>query len=247
MATAGVVVLMAALMAALLGFRQWLHRRLVARPEIPASRTAELEDARFWSRWAGRYDRFMERDAPLYDRMAALMKERLGRDMHVLELACGTGALSGRIAGRVRSLEATDFSTRMIAVAKSKPGSARLHYSVQDAADLPYASGSFDAVVIANALHVMLEPDRVMAEIRRVLRPGGLLIAPTFLHGEHCGLRARMLALAGFRVRHRWSEAGFLEYVRAQGFSVLRSCRLDGGVTPLCYLEAENVKNCAGG
>lgn len=102
-------------------------------------------------------------------------------------------------------------------------------------------------MVIANALHVMPEPDRIMAEIRRVLRPGGLLIAPTFLHGEHCGLRARMLALAGFRVRHRWSEAGFLEYVRAQGFSVLRSCRLDGGVTPLCYLEAENVKNCAGG
>ena len=247
MGTACAVALMAALMAALLGLRQWLRKRLVAGPGIPAPRAAEPEDARFWSRWAGRYDRFMERDAPLYDRMAALMKERLGRDMHVLELACGTGALSDRIAGRVRSLEATDFSARMIAVAKSKPGSARLHYSVQDAANLPYASGSFDAVVIANALHVMPDPDRVMAEIRRVLRPGGLLIAPTFLHGERRGLRARMLALIGFRARHRWSEAGFAEYVRAQGFSVLRSCRLDGGVAPLCYLEAENVKNCADG
>ena len=157
-----------------------------------------------------------------------------------MELACGTGQLSFGLAPCAHQWEATDFSEAMIAQAKryqlhgaGAPGS-RLFFSVQDATNLPYADHSFDAVVIANALHVLPDPDRVMAEIRRVLRPGGLLIAPTFLHGEHCGLRARMLALAGFRVRHRWSEAGFLEYVRAQGFSVLRSCRLDGGVTPLC-------------
>ena len=42
----------------------------------------------------------------------------------------------------------------MIAEAKKQTGSSRLHFSVQDASRLPYASETFDAVVIANALHI---------------------------------------------------------------------------------------------
>ena len=39
----------------------------------------------------------------------------------------------------------------------------------------------FDAAVISNALHIMPEPEKALAEIRRVLKPGGILIAPTFM------------------------------------------------------------------
>ena len=46
----------------------------------------------------------------------------------------------------------------MIAAAKKSVHSARLHFSVQDATKLPYAPESFDAVVIANALHIVPEP-----------------------------------------------------------------------------------------
>ena len=50
-----------------------------------------------------------------------------------------------------------------------------------DATALPYADDSFDAVLIANALHVMPEPEKALREIDRVLRPGGILIAPNFM------------------------------------------------------------------
>ena len=51
----------------------------------------------------------MRSSEPLYDRVAQRMKKQLNRDMDVLELACGTGMISQRIVGSVRSLEARTF------------------------------------------------------------------------------------------------------------------------------------------
>ena len=82
----------------------------------------------------------------------------------MLELACGTGLISQRLAGSVKSLEATDYAPEMIAEARKKVHSVRLHFSVQNATCLPYAPGSFDAVVIANGLHVIPDPEKVLSE-----------------------------------------------------------------------------------
>lgn len=45
-----------------------------------------------------------------------------------------------------------------------------LSFEVADAINLPYADGSFDVVIIANALHVMENPEQALSEINRVLR-----------------------------------------------------------------------------
>lgn len=194
----------------------------------------------FWDRWAGRYDRAMADSGGLYEQIADRIKKGLTRDMNVLELACGTGLLSEKLAGNVKLLEATDFSEEMIRQAKTKKHSARLHFSVQDATALPYAFDSFDVVVIANALHIMPEPEKALAEIRRVLNPGGKLYAPTFVHGKGAGfrLRARIMTLGGFKVYSKWSSEEFAAYIAANGFKVTRTERLGGKIAPLCYLEA---------
>ena len=141
----------------------------------------EQGNKQFWSRWSGFYDRFMHSNERLYDAITAKMKGSLNRQMNVLELACGTGLISGQIVGSVKSIEATDFSPEMIAEAKKKPHSARLHYSVQDATNLPYGSETFDAVVITNALHIMPEDTSEAAQnpladfqpvMRRTRKPG---------------------------------------------------------------------------
>lgn len=59
--------------------------------------------------------------------------------------------------------------------AKKRTSSARLHYSVQNAAHLPYADKSFNAVVISNALHIISEPEKALLEIRRVLKQASAL------------------------------------------------------------------------
>lgn len=88
--------------------------------------------------------------------------------------------MSVRLAGSVKLLEATDFSKKMISQAKAKTHSSRLHFSVQDATNLPYADKTSDAVIISNALHIMPNPEKALSEIRRVLKQDGILIAPTF-------------------------------------------------------------------
>ena len=70
----------------------------------------------------------------------------------------------------------------MIAEAKRDTHSAKLHFSVQDMFRLPYAEESFDVVIVSNALHIVPQPEKALAEIRRVLKDGGVLIAPTFTH-----------------------------------------------------------------
>ncbi len=206
-------------------------------------RPSSPDNKSFWDHWAGQYNPFMRGSAPLYDRIAQRMKKRLTRNMYVLELACGTGMISQRIVGSVRSLEATDFSPEMIAQAQKHNTSSRLHYSVADATWLPYEVDYFDAVVIANALHVMPEPEKALAEIRRVLKPGGLLLAPTFVHGDGRGfrLRVKLMEWVGFHA-YFWRSAKELSaFVADAGFAVEACEPMGGGLAPLCYLEARSM------
>lgn len=194
----------------------------------------------FWSRWSGIYDKFMSSNEPLYEEMVVEMKGHLTRQMDVLELACGTGLISEQIADCVNSLEATDFSAEMIAEANRKGSHPKLHYSVQDATDLPYDADSFDAVVISNALHIMPEPEKAMAEIRRVLKKDGILFAPTFVHGEGAGyrIRTKIMELGGFKTYHKWNAQEFAAFVTLHGFDVTEQKIMGSNIAPLCYLVA---------
>ena len=62
----------------------------------------EKDNKGFWNRWAKRYDFAMSGDGRTYAQIVSRMKKVLSKDMAVLELACGTGLLSVRIAGSVK-------------------------------------------------------------------------------------------------------------------------------------------------
>lgn len=200
----------------------------------------EGNNKQFWQRVAKVYAPFMGSAAPLYTAICERIRPQLTREMDVLELACGTGQLSYPLSRFVRLWEATDFSEAMITEAKRQNRSARLRFSVQDATALPYGAETFDAVVISNALHIMPDPEQVMREIDRVLKPGGLLFAPTFVHGESMGfrLRTRLMGLAGFRTYHKWSTEEFLAFVARHSFEVVERDVLGSRIAPLCYVAA---------
>ena len=136
------------------------------------------EHKNFWDRNAGRYDRFMRKDGAAYGEMYALIQP-IVRHKTVLELATGTGLIAKHIVNAAAHIEATDASAEMIAEAKRDNRSAKLHFSVQDMFRLPYAEESFDVVIVSNALHIVPQPEKALAEIRRVLKDDGVLIAPT--------------------------------------------------------------------
>ena len=137
------------------------------------------EHKNFWDKNAGRYDRFMRKDRAAYDEMYALIRPVV-KGKTVLELAIGTGLIAKNIVNAAAHIEASDTSTEMIREAKRRNHSAKLYFSVQDMFCLPYADESFEVVIVSNALHIVPQPGKALAEIHRVLRDDGVLIAPTF-------------------------------------------------------------------
>lgn len=198
----------------------------------------------FWQRVAKLYGPVMEKSsAALYGQICRRIRPHLTPDMHVLELACGTGQLSYPLSVQVACWEATDFSAEMVAQAQKKAPTGGLRFSVQDATALPYPPEHFDAVVISNALHIMPNPEKALAEIHRVLKPAGTLFAPTFLHSEHTGFRLRvwLMELAGFHTYHKWTMQTFLDYLSAHSFDVTDSAVLGDSLAPLGYAAAKKA------
>ena len=155
----------------------------------------------FWDRNAGRYDRFMRKDRAAYEEMYALIRPVV-KAKTVLELATGTGLIAKHIVNAAAHIEATDASAEMILEAKRDNRSAKLHFSVRDMFRLPYADKSFDVVIVSNALHIVPQPEKALDEIRRVLKDGGVLIAPTFTHaGNSFSGKARAFFQQPFHVR----------------------------------------------
>ena len=112
---------------------------------------------------------------------AADLAGRMPSDIRgkVLEIACGTGLVTRELRKRLLpsvNLVATDLGTQMLEYAKQQVAAAGIEWRQADAQDLPFADGEFAAVVCGFGL--MFPPDRrqALAQARRVLAPGGLLL-----------------------------------------------------------------------
>ena len=176
----------------------------------------------FWDKNAGRYDRFMRKDAAAYERLYELLRPVV-RHKTVLELATGTGLIAKNIVRSADHIEATDASQEMIEQAKQGVKSTKLYFSVQDMFHLPYADESFDVVIVANALHIVPEPEKALPEIRRVLKDDGVLVAPTFTHADNAFFgtaKAFFMKLAGFPLHSKWTSADYLSFLRENGWTV---------------------------
>lgn len=192
----------------------------------------------FWNRNAKRYDRFMRKDRAAYEKLYELIRPVV-KARTVLELAAGTGLIAKNIVRAASHIEVTDASEEMITEAKRNNRSAKLHFSVRDMFCLPYADKSFDVVIVSNALHIVPQPEKALAEIRRVLKDDGVLIAPTFTHGNSTiqgRIKLFFMKLAGFPLNSRWSSADYLAFLRQNGWSVRKSAVLKGSF-PLTYAE----------
>ena len=201
------------------------------------------EHKNFWDKNAGRYDRFMRKDRAAYDEMYELIRPVV-RHKTVLELATGTGSIAKHIVNAAAHIEATDASAKMIAEAKRDNRSAKLHFSVQDMFCLPYADGSFDAAIVSNALHIVPQPEKALAEIRRVLKDDGVLIAPTFTHAGNSfsgRVKAFFMKLAGFPLHSKWTSEEYLSFLRQNGWTVRKSVVLKASF-PLTYTECVKLE-----
>ena len=130
-----------------------------------------------WQGVAGEYDAtFAQASAPYAE--ALLDAAGVGAGTRVLDLCCGTGVVTGAAVGRGAVPTGVDFSPAMLAEARRT--NPLLRFDEGDAEALPYPEHSFDAVVSNFGIHHVPRPDRALAEVLRVLRPGGRVAFTTW-------------------------------------------------------------------
>jgi demethylmenaquinone methyltransferase/2-methoxy-6-polyprenyl-1,4-benzoquinol methylase len=141
-----------------------------------------------FDRIAGRYDRANQwLSFGLHHRWRAAAVARSGArpGESVLDVATGTGDLAIAFARRVApggKVVGVDFVPRMIELARAKSArrGARVEYGLADALALPFANATFDIASIAFGIRNLDDPARGLAEMARVLRPGGRVVVLEF-------------------------------------------------------------------
>ncbi len=114
-------------------------------------------------------------------RQRAVDRAEVGPGSDALDVCCGTGDLALELRRRIGPdgrVVGSDFSEPMLELARRKSGDEGLpvEFGWADALDLPYGDGSFDAVTIGFGARNLADLDRGIAEMTRVLRPGGRLV-----------------------------------------------------------------------
>ena len=107
------------------------------------------------------------------------LQERLGtRPLRILDVGCGAGFLTNRMAQKGHAVQGLDYSLESLRVAQTRKTPAQYHRG--DALRLPFRGGVFDVVCAMDFLEHVEDPQAVVAEASRVLKPGGLFFFHTF-------------------------------------------------------------------
>jgi ubiquinone/menaquinone biosynthesis C-methylase UbiE len=186
------------------------QRRLQA--AVAERRTKSQE---FFSSSAGQWDRL--RDELFGDRfhLAALAAFAHG-DWTIGDLGCGTGQGSAAIAPFVARVIAVDASAAMLQAAKKRlQGIDNIELRRGELEALPIDDARLDAATLMLVLHHVAEPQRALAEVARVLKPGGRVVVVDMLPHDRDSYRQQMghvwLGFADDHVRRIFDEAGFDE------------------------------------
>ncbi len=105
-----------------------------------------------------------------------------GSGTHVLDLCCGQGIVARGLLDAGAKVTGLDFSPAMLAIARENAPEAE--FIEGDAMDLPFEDGFFDAVAMGFGMPHVPDPPAVMAEARRVLKPGGRFAYSVWLAAE---------------------------------------------------------------
>ena len=123
----------------------------------------------------------------------------------ILDVGCGTGSLTFELARRadLREIQAIDFSSVFVEAAKRQNTDPRVTIQQADATALPFPDATIDRAMALLVLHFVPDAGRAIAEMRRVVRPGGVVAAVVWDHlGGMPGMRMIIDTLAAL------SEAG---------------------------------------
>ncbi|MBM4380721.1 MAG: class I SAM-dependent methyltransferase [Deltaproteobacteria bacterium] len=193
-----------------------------------------LDEARqAYDAWHGQHEVDEEADAPWHLLARAHLPDVAG--LRVLEIGCGRGGFAAWLDGlpehlRPAAILAADFSETAVEKGRAfaaRRGLRRVTFQREDLMGLTLADGSLDAAFSFETLEHVPTPRRALAELHRVLRPGGLLCVtfPNYLglqglHRTWRELTGRPWTEGGQPINHPLTLPGVLAWIRLAGFAV---------------------------
>ena len=190
----------------------------------------------FWDRAAGLYDLFEWSNRKVNAAARTRVGELVPAGAHVLDCAAGTGEFSLAAAKQAGSVLCTDRSEAMLARARKKArkrGLSNVSFARRDITALPDPDGSFDAVIAANVLHLLPDPEPAVRELWRVTAPGGRLILPTYLQGKAGAAYGTMIKIyqgVGFHYEHAFTPETYREFLERLKLAPVTLEVISGGV-----------------
>ena len=146
--------------------------------KLAATAIGSRSTRKFYDRISPYYDRIFRHHLVHASRMSEELDKLLAKDSLVLDLACGTGAVAGRLKHRGFRVVGLDISLQsLIQLGRNEPEIAVVQAS---AAFLPFQPATFDAVTCLGAWRHFGSPEIILSEISRVLRPGGIFLVGYF-------------------------------------------------------------------
>ena len=156
---------------------------------VLVARFRVTDNAAFWDGIAEKYAKQAVANPDAFDAKIAITKSRMKATDVVLDIGCGTGSLALRLAGSAAEVHGLDISSEMTRIANGK---AR----AQDADNVTFHTGPFDetfgafepesldGVCAYSLLHLVDDRSAALAQIFRLLKPGGFFISSTVCLGE---------------------------------------------------------------
>ncbi len=190
----------------------------------------------FWDRVAGLYDLFEWSNRRVNAAARSRVGELVPAGARVLDCAAGTGEFSLAAAKRAGSVLCTDQSEAMLARARKKArkrGLSNVSFARRDLTTLPDPDGSYDAVIAANVLHLLEDPEPAVRELWRVTALGGRLILPTYLQGKAGTAYGTMIKIyqgVGFHYEHAFTPETYREFLERLQLAPVTLEVISGGV-----------------
>jgi ubiquinone/menaquinone biosynthesis C-methylase UbiE len=216
------------------------------------------------------FDRISANWSRNYDSRSGAMRQRvadftaalngLSAGARLLDFGCGSGDITRALAATGFAMTGIDLSPAMIAMARHQPGADGIDWAVAQpgAVTLPFADSAFDGALASSVLEYHLDPAAQLAEIARVLKPGGVFAftVPDMTHPVRAreqnwrGLATSFLwPLLKLTPRHdyfeylrvsvnRWPLDKWLSAARGAGFTIAAPAT---GLAPLVMLVARKA------
>ena len=185
---------------------------------------------KFWDKTAEKYSKKAVPDEERYKQKLSETQEFLTQDMHVLEFGCGTGTTALHHSPYVKKIEAIDVSEKMIDIGRVKAEAeeiSNLTFNRGTLEEFKADSSSLDAVLGLNVIHLVPDRTELIAEVARILKPGGIFVSSTGCLGNSYFRFLKILLpilkpLGIMPDVFMFSEAELTTEIRNAGFSIER-------------------------